>query len=72
MFEEIMSEIFPKLEKEKDIWLQEVHRVPNKINSYRPTPRPSKIKMAQVKENILKAQREKQSHAQEKSHRVMS
>ena len=27
-----MSEIFPKLEKEKDMWLQEVYRVPNKIN----------------------------------------
>ena len=68
----MMSEIFPKLEKEKDIWLQEVYRVPNKINLYRLTPRPSRIKMAKVKENIIKAQREKQSHVQEKSHRVMS
>ena len=30
------------------------------------------IKMAKVKENILKAQREKQSRVQEKSHRVMN
>lgn len=36
----MMSEIFPKLEKEEDIWLQEVYRVQNKINLYRRMPRP--------------------------------
>ena len=35
-------------------------RVPNKINPNRPTPRHIIIKMAKVKERILKAAREKQ------------
>ena len=37
--------------------VQEAHRIPNKVNTNRPT---STIKMTGVKERILKAAREKQ------------
>uniref|UniRef100_A0A8D0WU05 L1 transposable element RRM domain-containing protein n=1 Tax=Sus scrofa TaxID=9823 RepID=A0A8D0WU05_PIG len=59
IFEEIMAENFPKL-KETDIKIQEELRAPNKLNPKRPTPRHIIIKMAKVKERILKAVREKQ------------
>ena len=61
IFEEIMSENFPNL-KDTNIKIQEAQRAPNKLNSNRPTPRHSIIKMAKVKERILKAARQKQSH----------
>ena len=54
-----MSEKFPNLEK-TDIRIQEAHKAPNKLNPNRPTPRDSIIKMAKVKERILRAAREKQ------------
>ena len=60
MFEEMMAENFPNLKKETDIQVQEAQWVPNKVNSHTPTPRPIIIKMAEVKERILKAIREKQ------------
>ena len=60
IFEEIMAENFPNL-KETDIKIQEAQRAPNKLNPNRPTPRHIIIKMAKVKERILKAAREKQS-----------
>uniref|UniRef100_A0A8D1BM87 L1 transposable element RRM domain-containing protein n=1 Tax=Sus scrofa TaxID=9823 RepID=A0A8D1BM87_PIG len=59
-FEEIMAEHFPNL-KDTDIKIQEAQRAPNKLNPNIPTPRHIKIKMAKVKERILKAAREKQS-----------
>ena len=37
VFEEIMAEKLPNLNKETDIQVQEAQRVPNKINSNRPT-----------------------------------
>ena len=48
--------------KEIDIQVQEVHRVPNKMDTKRTTPRHIIIKMPKVKdkERILKAAREKQ------------
>ena len=48
--------------KEVDIKVQEAQRVPNKVNSKRPTPRHIIIKIPKVKdrERILKAAREKQ------------
>ena len=55
-----MSENFPKL-KITDIKIQEAQRAPNKLNPNRPTPKHIIIKMAKVKERILKAAREKQS-----------
>ena len=60
IFEEIMSENFPNL-KETDIKIQEAQRAPNKLNPNRPTSRHVIIKMAKVKERILKVAREKQS-----------
>ena len=48
--------------KEIDIQVQGVQRVPNKMDTKRPTPRHIIIKMPKVKhkERILKAAREKQ------------
>ena len=53
IFEEIMAENFPNL-KLTDIKIQESQSTPN-----RPTQRHIIIKMAKVKERILKASREK-------------
>lgn len=39
VFEEIMTEKFSNLEKEKDIQVQEAERAPNKMNLNRPTPK---------------------------------
>ena len=47
-----MAKKFLKLKKETDIQVQEIQRVPNKTNPYRPTPRHTIIKMAKVKENF--------------------
>ena len=38
IFEEIMTENSPNLVKEKDVQVQESQRVPNKLDSKRPTP----------------------------------
>ena len=61
IFEEIIVENFPNMGKEIVNQVQEVERVPYRINPRRNTPRhilikPSKIK---YKEKILKAAREK-------------
>ena len=58
--EEIMSENFQNL-KETHIKIQQGQRAPNKLKPNRPTPRHIIIKMAKVKERILKAARETQS-----------
>ena len=57
-----MAKNFPNLGKETDIQIQKVQRVPNKMNSKRPTPRHTIIKMLKVKdkERISKATRGKQ------------
>ena len=55
-----MAENAPNLKKETDIQLQEGERVSNKMNPNRPTPRHIIIKMAKVKEIILKTAREKE------------
>nr|KAF6471576.1 hypothetical protein HJG59_010963 [Molossus molossus] len=57
-----MAENFPNLVKETDIQVQEAHRVPNKMNPKRSTPRHIIIKMQKVqgKVRILKAARGKQ------------
>ena len=59
--EKITKENFPNLVKETDIKSRK-HRVPNKIDAKRPTPRHIIIKMQKVKdkERILNAAREKQ------------
>lgn len=54
LFKEIIAESFPNLGRETDIQVQEAQRVSNKVNPNRPTPRYTVIKMAKVKETILK------------------
>ena len=49
LFEEIITENFPNLLKEKDIEVQEAQRVPNKMDPKKPTPRHIIIKMAKFK-----------------------
>ncbi|KAK1340954.1 LOW QUALITY PROTEIN: hypothetical protein QTO34_017354 [Cnephaeus nilssonii] len=46
LFEEIMTENFPDIDKKKTMQVQEVHRVPNKLNPKRPTPGHIIIKLA--------------------------
>ena len=62
MYLEKMKEKFCNLVKEINMRLQEAHRVPNKMDAKRPTPRHIVIKMPKVKdkERILKTSREKQ------------
>ena len=55
-----MYENFPNL-KGTDIKVQEAQRAPNMLNPNRSTQRHIIIKMAQFKERILKAAREKKS-----------
>ena len=56
-----MKENFPNLVKEIDMQVQEAQRVPNKMDTKRPTSRYIIFKMPKVKdkERILKAAREK-------------
>ena len=62
MFEEIIVENFPNMEKEIVNQVQEAPRVPNRINPRRNMPRHILIKLTKTKhkERILKAAREKQ------------
>ena len=48
LFEKIMTENFPNLVKEIAIQVQEVQRVPEKMNPERPTPRHIIIKLLKV------------------------
>ena len=59
-FEEILAKNFPN-QKETDIKIQEAQRAPNKLNPNRPTTRHNIVKMAKVKEKILKVAKETQS-----------
>ena len=62
IFEEIIVENFPNMEKEIVNQVQEARRVPYRINPRRNTPRHILIKLTKTKhkERILKAAREKQ------------
>ena len=44
-----MVENFLNLKKETDIQVQEAQRVPNKMNTHRPTPRHIIIKMGKIR-----------------------
>ena len=57
-----MKDNFPSLVREIDIQVQEIQRVPNKLDPKRTTPRHIIIKVPKIKdkEGILKAAREKQ------------
>ena len=62
IFEEIIVENFPNMEKEIVNQVQEVQRVPYRINPRRNLPRHILIKLTKTKhkERVLKAAREKQ------------
>ena len=62
IFEEIIVENFPNMGKKIGNQVQEVQRVPYKINRRRNTPRHILIKLSKIKytEKIVKAPREKQ------------
>lgn len=49
LFEEIIGENIPNLEKQGDMHAQEAQRSASKINSRWPTPRHIKIKMLKIK-----------------------
>ena len=61
-FEEVIIENFPNMEKGMVNQVQEVQRVPYRVNQRRSTPRHLLIKVTKTKhkERILKAAREKQ------------
>ena len=61
IFEEIIVKNFPNMGKEIDTQVQEVQRVPYRINPRRNMPRHIVIKLAKLKdkEKLLKAAREK-------------
>ena len=64
LFEQIMKENFPNLEKEIDFQeVQEAQRVPKKLDPRRNTPKHIIIKLSEIKEKerILKAAREKET-----------
>nr|KAF6274341.1 hypothetical protein mPipKuh1_010679 [Pipistrellus kuhlii] len=62
VFQEIMTENFPEIEKKKPTQIQDARRVPSKMNLRRQTPRHIIIKLANNndKVRILKAARERQ------------
>ena len=62
IFEEVIVENFPNMEKERVSQVQEAQRVPQRINPRRNTPRHKLIKLPKTKhkERKLKAAREKQ------------
>ena len=62
LFEKVVMENFPNLQRERVTRIQETQRVPIKRNSKRPTSRHIIMKIAELKdkERILKAAREKQ------------
>ena len=63
IFEEIIVENFPNMEKETVTQVHEAQRVPYRINPRKNTPRHILIKLTKIKykENILKAAREKKN-----------
>ena len=64
LFERIMKESFPNLTKEIDFQeVQEVQRVPKKLDPRKHTPRHIIITLPKIKdkERILKAEREKET-----------
>nr|KAF6392626.1 hypothetical protein mPipKuh1_007815 [Pipistrellus kuhlii] len=62
VFQEIMTENFPEIEKKNPTQIQDACRVPSKMNPRRLAPRHIMIKLANTKDKvrILKAARERQ------------
>ena len=63
LFEKIMKENFPNLAKEIDMQVQDIQRVPKKLDPRINTPRHLIITLPKIKdkERILKAAREKET-----------
>ena len=63
LFEKIMKENFPNLEKEINLEVQEAQRVPKKLDPRKHTPRHIIITLPKIKDKrrILKAAREKET-----------
>ena len=59
IFEEIIDGNFPNMGKEIATQVQEVQRVPYRINPRKSTPRHTVMKLAKIKDKLLKAAREK-------------
>ena len=75
LLEQIMKENFPTLAKEMDFQeVQEVQRVPKKLDPRRNTPRHIIITLAKIKdkERILKSKRKGDSYLQRGSHKAVS
>ena len=53
LFEKVILKNLPNLVKEIDMPVDEAQRVPNKMDSKRPTPRHIIIKMAKVKDKEM-------------------
>ena len=68
IFEELIAENFPNMEKEIVNQVQEAQRVPGRINPRRNTLRHTVIKLTKIKDKILKATREKQQIAYKRTH----
>ena len=70
-----MKENFPNVVKEIDMQVQEAQRVPNKMDTKRPTPRHIIIKMPKVKDkkkNIKSSKKKAVSYLQRSSHKTVS
>ena len=74
LLEQIMKENFPSLAKELDMQVQDIQRVPKKLDSRKHTTRYIIITSPKIKEKerILKAAREKESYLQRSSHKTIS
>ena len=75
LFEQIMKENFPSLEKEIDLQeVQEAQRVPKKLDPRRNTPRHIIITLAKIKdkENLKSSKRKGDSYLQRSSHKTLS
>ena len=75
LFENIMNESFPTLEKEIDFQeVQEAQRVPKKLDPRRNTPRQIIIKLPKIKdkENLKSSKRKGNSYLQRSAHKTIS
>ena len=72
LVEKIMTKNSPNLVKEKDTQVQEVQRVPHKMNPKRSTPRRILIKMSKVKDkkSLKNIKRKAGSYLQGSSHKT--
>ena len=74
LFEKIMKENFPNLVKEVDMQVQEAQRVPNKMDTKRPTPSHIIIKRPKVedKESLKSSKRKAVNYLQGNARKTVS